>query len=236
MNDHQNQTNQANQNEENQNQKQQEKSCRNSAKESERILKIFHKLDAKNEGFLTVEQFELYFKLLGKNMKNNDEKSDFEDKSRTMDGRHSGTLDKASHALNQTDLTKLKDKDTAQNASEYSIKLVEKCDLTFDGKVTFEEFRSFVTSKEIELFLLFKSIAENSSSSNRSANDALKSPNVTIIGNTNHDTNLVITKNQLQSYLWKNKINLSNRDLDKFLDTIGSSNNGVINFNQVLFC
>ncbi|GBB93486.1 hypothetical protein RclHR1_02180028 [Rhizophagus clarus] len=90
--------------------------------------------------------------------------------------------------------------------NKYASELLQKCDVSSDGVVDFDEFKAFVEEKEKELFKLFLEIDKS--------NDMKLQPE------------------ELESALKKSGINCTHAELKKFIKTMDKDQNGVIDFSE----
>ena len=115
-----------------------------------------------------------------------------------------------------------------------------------DGTVTFDEFKKFVIEKEKELFILFSKIAEtefeeggikkmelNYVVDEDESHIIIATTGSPDLGRTRSSKQVVVGKAQLKAYLKKNRIVVSESDLEKFLDAVDRKNDGVIDFSEV---
>ncbi|PKY42507.1 mitochondrial carrier [Rhizophagus irregularis] len=89
---------------------------------------------------------------------------------------------------------------------KYASELLQRCDVSSDGVVDFNEFKAFVEEKEKELFKLFLEIDKS--------NDMKLQPE------------------ELEIALRKSGINCTQAELKKFINTMDKDQNGVIDFSE----
>ncbi|RIA94505.1 mitochondrial carrier domain-containing protein [Glomus cerebriforme] len=117
-----------------------------------------------------------------------------------LDYDKTGVLDRKNILIG---LNKLKNH---PSKNKYASELLQKCDVSSDGVVDFDEFKSFVEEKEKELLRLFLEIDKS------------------------HDMKL--QPEELENALRKSGINCTQAELKKFIKTMDKDQNGVIDFSE----
>jgi Ca2+-binding EF-hand superfamily protein len=214
--------------------------------EEERIRFLFQKLDKKGNGFLDAHQFEIYLNSIEERLHHQAESLPvgIESSNKAQNQRNLGTSSAKDGLTNNGSFASSTVASSAEAVNPqqlarraYSTSLVKKCDKTLDGTVTFEEFKKFVTEKEKELHVLFSNIAEtefeDGGVKKREFNYVVDSDAAGGQDISSLSKQVVVGKAQLKAYVKKNRIVISEGDLDKFLDAVDRKNDGVIDFTEV---